>query len=85
MTDQKKTEIIGKLALVSQMSLIFIGKPHQVYTMWSEQTSAGVSIVMNSFIMIACVLYGVYGYRQNDKNIWLPQIPALFFMSIIFL
>ena len=83
MSDEKVTQWIGRLAMCSQFALIGIGKPHQIWIMWQTGSAEGVSIVMNVLILIACILWWIYGYRKSDPAIWAPQIPAVAFMVVI--
>ena len=46
----------------------------QVWTIWTNQQAAGVSIVSWGAYFLSAVLWFWFGLRQRDKNIYLPCI-----------
>lgn len=67
----------GQLASTMQVALIAIGTPHQIYTIWEQGSVNGISIVYLWLQLCACMLWLKHGSEVHDRNIMIPQIPAI--------
>jgi uncharacterized protein with PQ loop repeat len=67
--DSKLNRMLGGMSLFTMAMTV-----PQVWTVWVDQRSAGVSLWSWTAYLLSAVLWFWHGWRQGDKNIYLPCV-----------
>jgi uncharacterized protein with PQ loop repeat len=68
-TDSKLNRLLGAMSLFTMAMTV-----PQVWTIWVDHRSAGVSLWSWGAYLLSAVLWFWHGLRQGDKNIYLPCV-----------
>lgn len=79
-------DLIGRNAAISALIVTVLGYSAQILELWKNKNSIrGISITMFSLILYMSVSWLVYGIKEKNWNIILPNIPGVLLSSIIVL
>jgi uncharacterized protein with PQ loop repeat len=74
---------VANAAMTAQLLLIFVALPLQIRKMHQMKTSEGLSLFFVGFPVVCNVLWAIHGWQNRDWAIFVPQVPAFLFSSVI--
>lgn len=77
------TSTLETLAIFINWTVVLVGMPHQVYTLFKTKKVGGLSITTFSLYLIAFVCGLAYGLEINNNALIYGNIPTVLFSTII--
>lgn len=75
---------LGATTLVICLTYMFLGLPHQIWTIWRKQSVEGVSRPMFMLLAIQSLFWVLYGLQQGDRFVIIANsVGALFSMTVV--
>lgn len=77
-------DLIGKNAAISALVVTILGYSMQILELWKNRNNIqGVSLAMFLLILYMSISWLIYGIKEKNWNIIIPNIPGVLFSFII--
>lgn len=76
-------QIIGILAMIASLTIIFVGLPAQIYKNWKLKSTLGLSTGLMVAALFTYTLWAIYGWTKPDYFLAVAQTPGCVLAVII--
>lgn len=61
-----QANLLGAITLTICLTYMFLGLPHQIWTIWKKRSVEGVSVQMFILLAVQSFFWVLYGIQQGD-------------------